>query len=218
MKEQGRLLIVSATEKEVAEIRTWAFSQHLPAVFCITGPGIAATVFELTKTLLNTDFSLVVNSGIAGSFTDNLKIGEVVQVTEECFGDSGAEDGEKFIHISELGFDRMNEVFSNYYFPVSIKPVPETGLRKVKAITVNKVHGYEHSIQKVRAKFKPDIETMEGAAVAYTCRELNIPCLQLRCISNRVEERDKSKWQIDDAVASLRQEMIKLLSSLTAFL
>lgn len=214
MEEQGKLLIVSATVKEVSETMAWIKENNFPAVVCITGPGISAAVFELTKSLINKDCRLVINTGIAGSFREDISIGETVEVTEECFADMGAEDDEKFIHISEMGFELTNDAFRNFYFPVSVNPITESGLRKVKAITVNKVHGHELSIQKIKEKFNPDIESMEGAAVAYVCRQLNIPCLQVRSISNRVEKRDKSKWEIEKAIDSLNQELKKLLGRL----
>lgn len=216
MKKQGRLLIVSATGKEIAQTQNWVIENGITADFCITGPGIAVTVFELTKALFRGNFSLVINAGIAGSFRDEIRIGETVQVMEECFADVGAEDGEKFIHISEMGFEMKNVAFGNYYFPVSYEPYPETGLRKVKSITVNKVHGHETSIQKIRDKFNPDIESMEGAAVAYVCHEQRIPCMQLRSISNRVEKRDKSKWEIEKAIDAINQEVIKFLRRLNS--
>ncbi len=44
-------------------------------------------------------------------------------------------------------------------------------------------------------------ENMEGAAVARVCREFSLPCLEIRCISNLVEDRDPGGWQLDRACA-----------------
>lgn len=214
VKEQGKLLIVSATENEVAEIMSWTVQNNLPVSFCITGPGIVATVFELTKTLLNSDYSLVINAGIAGSFNESIQTGEVIQVTEDCFADLGAEEGNDFLHISEMGFTMQDDAFTRFFFPVGTGQSPPTALKKAKGITVNKVHGHESSIQKIREKFNPDVETMEGAAVAYVCRGLNISCIQIRSISNRVEQRDKSKWEIDKAILTLNCELMHWLNGL----
>ncbi len=214
MKKQGNLLIVSATVKEVLETMAWIKENKFPAEVCITGPGIVATVFELSKALIEKNYNLVINAGIAGSFRKDIQIGETVEVAEECFADLGVEDEENFIHISEMGFELTDVAFRNFYFPVSVNPVVETGLRKVRAVTVNKVHGHEPSIRKIKEKFNPDIEIMEGAAAAYVCRQLNIPCLQLRSISNWVERRDKSKWEIEKAIDSLNKDLKKLMGRL----
>ena len=46
---------------------------------------------------------------------------------------------------------------------------------------------------------KGDVVDMEGAAVARVCGALQVPCLELRCISNMVEDRDLSKWRLREA-------------------
>jgi futalosine hydrolase len=60
--------------------------------------------------------------------------------------------------------------------------------------------------------FKPDIESMEGAAFHYVCLSLGVPFLQIRSISNRVGERDKRKWEMKTAIANLNRalELISL--------
>ncbi len=42
-------------------------------------------------------------------------------------------------------------------------------------------------------------ENMEGAAVARVCEEFSLPCLEIRCISNLVEDRDTSRWKLQKA-------------------
>jgi futalosine hydrolase len=40
----------------------------------------------------------------------------------------------------------------------------------------------------------------------------NIPFLQVRSLSNFVGERDKSKWQIKEAIENLNKELIPIIS------
>ena len=51
---------------------------------------------------------------------------------------------------------------------------------------------------------------MEGAAFFQVCEKFNIPCLQIRSVSNKVEKRDLQKWDIDLAVKNLNEEVEKL--------
>lgn len=44
-------------------------------------------------------------------------------------------------------------------------------------------------------------ENMEGAAVARVCRHFALPLLELRCISNYVEDREDQKWKLKEACA-----------------
>ena len=79
---------------------------------------------------------------------------------------------------------------------------------------MNTVHGNMASIEKVIKKYKPEIESMEGAAFFYVCEKENIPSIQLRAISNYVERRNKDNWNIPLALQNLKLALEKLLSAL----
>jgi futalosine hydrolase len=51
----------------------------------------------------------------------------------------------------------------------------------------------------------PQIESMEGAAFFYACRQLNVPCLQIRAVSNYVEKRNRDNWHIGLAIKNLNK-------------
>ena len=53
-------------------------------------------------------------------------------------------------------------------------------LKSVNGITVNRVNGSESSIQKIVQQFNPEVESMEGAAVAYVCSKMNVKWVQFR--------------------------------------
>ena len=81
-------------------------------------------------------------------------------------------------------------------------------LKKVRGITTNKSHGRKSSIAEIHQKFSAHVETMEGAAVFYVCSWLGIPCHQIRAISNFVEPRDSSKWNIPTALVNLKESIL----------
>ncbi|MGH2563712.1 MAG: futalosine hydrolase, partial [Ginsengibacter sp.] len=68
------VLVVSATELEIESF----LPEKNTADVLITGVGIPATIFHLTKKLSKKKYDLVIQAGIAGSFTDILKKGSVV--------------------------------------------------------------------------------------------------------------------------------------------
>jgi len=41
---------------------------------------------------------------------------------------------------------------------------------------------------------------MEGAAIALVCNTFNLPCAELRCVSNMVEDRNTANWQLEEAI------------------
>lgn len=48
-----------------------------------------------------------------------------------------------------------------------------------------------------------EIENMEGAAVMAVCQAFNVPCAEVRAISNRIHA-PRSDWRIDEALAALK--------------
>jgi futalosine hydrolase len=44
---------------------------------------------------------------------------------------------------------------------------------------------------------------MEGAAVAMVCQKFNVPCVELRCVSNMVEDRKEKNWQLAEAIKKI---------------
>jgi futalosine hydrolase len=187
-------LIVAATRFEILDNIHLLEEKEIPSL--ITGVGMTATAFALGKYLaLHPDISHVLNVGIAGSFDRNISLGSLVSIGSDTFYELGAEDGDTFLSIDDLGFGKASYTSQNNL---------NLGLPIYEAITVNKVHGNENTIYKVKERLpNVKLESMEGAAVFFACGEQNIPCAQVRAISNYVEKRNKSAWEIDLAINNL---------------
>jgi futalosine hydrolase len=160
---------------------------------------------------------LALNAGIAGSYKDEFQIGNVVMPVSDCFADAGIEDKDKFLTMSEAGLIGANEfpfreglIFADTRYSDQMKSI----LTPARAITVNTVTGSEATRIKLLKKFNPDIETMEGATFFYICAREKIPFLALRAISNRIEPRNKSKWNIALALDNLAEKINEVLLTL----
>ncbi len=81
------------------------------------------------------------------------------------------------------------------------------------SVSVQTVSGGTASIARLQP-YAPDVESMEGAAFHYGCLVEKVPFLQLRCISNYVEVRDKSKWNIPLAVKHLNEALISVVEGM----
>ncbi len=85
-------------------------------------------------------------------------------------------------------------------------------LPKVKALTSNTVHGEADNIARIRKISGADLESMEGAAFFFGCFSSKVPCLQIRSVSNLVEVRDKSQWNLDLALKNLNRVLWEIVT------
>lgn len=190
-----RPLIVAATKEEIKDSIPFLEKHNFP--YLITGVGMVATTYALTKHLATNRCDIIINVGIAGSFDKTIKLGTTVEIETDNFSELGAEDDDVFINIRDLGF-------GEYEYKKRKVSHFETDLPKYNGITVNTVHGAELSISKVKESFpNASVESMEGAAIFYVTEMFKTPSLQIRTISNYVEKRDKSTWNIPLAVNNL---------------
>lgn len=218
------ILICSATYQEINPLLQWlrknystkkinknhlvvkikhSYNIHI----LITGVGMVAMAYHLGTIQENID--IAINIGIAGSFKKNIKTGEVVIIKEDIFSELGAQDNTRFLRASQLKL--ANEIITPKKLVI---PKIFSHLKQVRGITVNTVHGEEKSIQQIKKLFHPDIETMEGAAFYYVCNQKKWKCCQLKSISNYVEKRNKSNWNIPLAIEHLNTLIIQYIQLL----
>lgn len=181
----------------------------------IAGIGATFTTFHLTNTLRDKKYDRVINIGIAGSLTHELEIGDVVNVVSEEFADLGVEKRDEFLTLFESGFMDANEFPFEQGVLKSSNANGWLNLKKVRGITTNKSYGRESSIANIKEKFTAHVESMEGAAVFYVCNWLGVECYQIRAISNYVEPRDSSKWNIPLALENMTHSLLYVLKKLS---
>jgi futalosine hydrolase len=175
----------------------------------ITGIGMVNTAFMMGR-YSSDAFDLILNVGVCGAFDRSVKLGSLLQVTEDVLSELGAEDGEAF-----LTYDKMNLPGKHHFHSQLNKSFPQIdALSKVKGITVNTVHGNDTSIERVKQLYAPDVESMEGAAFFAACDGTGKNYAQLRAISNYVEKRDKSKWQMPLAIKNLNDFLIEFIETI----
>lgn len=191
-------------------------SHRLHVQFHQSGVGLLASAFSLTKLILEEKPSLVIQIGIAGCFDEKCSPGKVVIVNEDMVADQGVMEEGNWKDIFDLKLERSN------YTPYEKRRLPNPWIKKfnltklpvVNAITVNQISTDEAYIKKLKKKYNPYIESMEGAALHYVCRMQQIPFVQVRAVSNYIGERDKSKWHISEALQNLNSNIIKYMDKL----
>ena len=206
------ILVVSATEAECAPtlrkmtdcklILPSLYSGTLheqPIEVLVSGIGSVAMTFCLTQTLMQRSYRRAISIGIAGSFSEDIMIGETVQIVEDCFADLGIDDNGQFRTLREEGI-----TCDDFDCDIIINPFPIiTPHRKLRGVTVQTTSGSQKRIDEIVGRRQPQVETMENAAFFYVCRKLKIPFASFRAISNRVEPRNRKKWQIAEAIEQI---------------
>ena len=207
------LTLISKTNERLQQYR---FKDSLVDLL-ITGIGMTFTSFEMGKQLAVDTYDLAIDAGICGSFNPSIGLGSVVNVTEDCFSELGGEDKDRFLTLFQLGLldpDKYPFREGKLINDSIIRSGTITGLKKVKGITVNTITGSKLSIEKVRSLFNPDIESMEGAAFLFACLSEKIPCAQIRSVSNFVDMRDKSQWNMELALRNLNDVLLEIFKEI----
>src|SRR4051812_28619929 len=108
-----KVAIVSATDKEVLLIKESLNSPHLSPkncqlLFIETGVGTMASCYSISKLLFEQNPDLIIQIGIAGTFDNEIKLGDVIVVTEEILADVGVEEDGTFKDIFDLNLSEQN--------------------------------------------------------------------------------------------------------------
>jgi futalosine hydrolase len=225
-----RILLVAATAMELgpvlatcgagavicSRVTRYAHGDHQVDVL-LTGVGMVAASAWCSRVLTERRYDRALNVGVCGSFDPGFRPGSVVHVIRDRIAELGAEDGEQFLSLGDLGLlDQEERPFAGEELLNAAPPRSATleRLPAVGGITVNTAHGCERSIERAVQRFAPQVESMEGAAFRYACLIHDVPFAQVRAVSNIVERRNRAAWRMADAIGNLGDVTIDLLGTL----
>lgn len=210
-------LIVTATDQEMAPIK-----RHLAGengwVPLVSGIGCLETAVNLTRFLDQNTRSIqaVINCGVAGAF-----VGAGPGLLDICLAEteSLAEVG-VLLHDGIVPFDTIR-VPTHFPMAPSLLATAQTVLPLAGItpwsgpfVSVMTVSGTLNRGENLRSRFSALCENMEGAAVARTAQEFKIPCLEIRAVSNMVEDRNISAWRLPEAIERCAEAVAFLLPRL----
>jgi futalosine hydrolase len=180
----------------------------------ITGVGIPQTALNLGSYFSKNKSVLAINAGIAGALNLNLKVGDVLNVVSERFGDLGVEQADgTFTDVHELALINPNEAPFQNGILNNPKAIEHQFLPPANGLTVNKIHGSVSSIKAIKTKYNCDLESMEGAAFFLACLMAKVDFLEIRAISNFVEPRNKENWNIPLAIENLNKVLAGMVEA-----
>jgi len=196
----------------------------------IGGVGKVNTAHAVTLALSLTKPERIVMVGCAGAYRHmGAKIGDVVLVEKEIYGDEGAITQNGWRSIEEMNLPTVKKKNKIYYhiFPLDETLVAEIQskyrkrkrkremdfkLRRGIAITVSVCSKSNKRAEEMEALYPKAIcESMEGAAAAQVAFLHNIPFFEIRGISNIVGDRDFQNWNIPLSVNNAQEILLLIL-------
>jgi len=208
------VLLCAATRFEIEPIIHHIESQKLKNIrILLTGVGLTAATYHLTRSVCKKRPKLIIQAGIAGALDNNLKLGSVVLVESESIGDLGVMEQDKFCSLFDMNLVQKNDFpWTDGRLVNAFGIWDQLILPKVQSVSINEITTLPSRIDHYKSILGASIESMEGAALHYVGLMENIPFLQVRSLSNFAGERDKSKWQLKNAIENLNKELIPIIS------
>lgn len=195
------VLIVVATPQEAE------FFGNLGARVVVCGIGAVNAALSTYGAVLEDRPKLILNVGIGGAYPNSgLEMGETACSSAFIYAGLGAQDGEDFLDLEQLGFPLFLDTFNQIPAWDGVGEWSrQLSIRCGEFLTLETVTGNLETLKVLEKRF-PDalIEGMEGAGVAHAALKLGIPALEVRGVSNFVGLRDRSSWRIRDALLSCR--------------
>ena len=166
--------------------------------------------------------------GCGGAYLNSgLSVGDLALANEEIFGDEGVLTSEGFADFSETKIP-MRQNGKRFYnrWPVdsqlrsSAQPLLQKHANRVgknlhsgSFVTVSTCTGLTSTATRIEQRTGGICENMEGAAVALACQQLSTPMLEVRGISNLVEDRDTSKWDLPAGMNAAQKAILELIQA-----
>ncbi len=184
--------------------------------FWVTGVGPVESAISIARLLESKQADGVILFGIGGAYIGKgVNVLDICLAEEEHLGDFGIDmDGEVHYFKDKIlsgrrDFDLRNNLFGCVKAQLTALRIP---FKSGSFVTVHACSGTLKRANFLRDKFNGICENMEGAAVARVCDLYGIPMVELRCISNMVEDRDTSRWRVKEAIARGSEAFGSLLS------
>ncbi len=219
-------LVICATEFELQSLLDCSVCKADEWMSLVTGVGMVETAFNLTRFLEKEkseseyEIHAVLNFGVAGAYlADEEKQADLLQVClaeKEFFGDMGICYPDRMEPLAEDLLHRFQYVLDSDLLNRAESLLEENGLqvRRGNFVTVCGVSATASRGAMLRQRYDALCENMEGAAVARICEEYMLPLLEMRAVSNYVEDRDLTRWKLKEACDQAGKAAAMLLKGL----
>ena len=229
--EETRLLRQTLRDLEctsLGNLKVWhGLWYETPICLAHSGLGKAAAAASAMALISNFQPKALWQFGCGGACPgSNMQIGDIALADIEIFGDDGVQTPLGFQDLEDMGLPMRNDVRGIVYnkWPVDqhllswSRPLladfakqTARGFSVGPFVTVSSCTGTAERGLELAKRTGGICENMEGAAAALACRQTNIPFLELRGISNLVEDRNLARWDLPKGMRSAQEGILELL-------
>jgi futalosine hydrolase len=194
-----------------------------PVILLPAGVGKTNTAHALTALLEHHAVRGVLEVGVAGAYPGSgIEVGGVALASAEIYGDEGVDTPQGWLSTEGIGIPLHRTTAGRQFNRFPLDPVLVAKARARLAeegfsvavgpfVTVSCCSGTTRRGLELAGRFGALCESMEGAAAAHVCTLYEVPFLEVRGVSNPVEDRDLSRWRLPEAVAVACDAALALL-------
>lgn len=189
----------------------------------ISGIGKTSAASATTYIINRLSLDLLILFGVGGSYPQSgLSIGDIAIAEKEIYGDEGIIMKDGFHGLDLMGLPVLKRgrkaIFNEFNLDKGLVNTVKRSINKPfksgNFITLSSVTGTIEGAIRLARKFNAICENMEGAAVAHVCEIFKKDLLEIRGISNIVENRDISKWDVRTAIRASSVALLDILNDL----
>lgn len=197
----------------------------IPVLLLAAGMGKVNAAQGLTAGLERHPARGVIGFGVGGAYPGSgLEVGGLALAESEVYGDEGVEAPQGWISTEEIGIPLVERegrrTFNEFRLDAERVHAAEHALmaaglpfRIGPFVTVSACSGTARRGAELAERFGAVCETMEGAAYAHVAALYGVPLLEIRGISNAVEDRDLSRWDLGAAAEAAASGVEVLVES-----
>lgn len=195
-------------------------------VYIISGMGKTNAAHAATILIERFSPELIVLFGVGGAYPPSgLDVGDIAVAEEEIYGDEGVRDNKGFHGTEFIGIPLLKKGGRKYFnrFVLNRRSIRKAldslvlsprRLPMIKSgpfVTVSTSTGTRKRALELGKRFNAICENMEGASVAHVCAMYGRPMIEIRGISNIVEDRDEAAWDVKLAAENCQRALLEIL-------
>lgn len=186
------------------------------------GMGKTNAAQAVTALLEREAVSGVVSFGVGGAYPGSgLATGEVAIGSASIYADEGVDAPDGWMGTDGIGIPLVERAGTRWFNEFPSDPGLLARARSALGarvpvgpmLTVSSCSGTTLRGEQLHHRWGALCESMEGAAVAQVCALYGVPFLELRAVSNAVEDRDLSRWRLADAAAAAQRAVQALAAT-----